>query len=320
MKLTKLFVTIAISSLAFVACGQDKKEGKHDNHKAEHKHEKEDKIPEKEATLAMSQDSIDASIIRDIEAEIIKQKIELTAEALSAIGQTQNLLFEIENGKLEDAIKLGKELIGDFEILFAKDPSLALLPVDVVYEKEEVVTDIKTVRAITKEVHKAIENGYYQEARHLLKDLKSEMIINTYLLPTATYPEAIKAATLLLEEKDTIGASIVLKEALSTIVIEQKIIPLPVLNAEQMIIEAASIDAKSHENSKDVLNLLSNADYQLQLAQELGYGKKDKEYKALSEAIEILKQSVEDKKDSQSKFDELKQDIVKFKERLFPQS
>ena len=84
-----------------------------------------------------------------------------------------------------------------------------------------------------------------------------------------------------------------------------------------MIIEAATIDAENHDRSEIVLNLLSNADYQLQLAQELGYGKRDKDFKDLAEAIKVLKESVTNKEDSSSKFDELKQDLKSFKEKLF---
>ena len=85
-----------------------------------------------------------------------------------------------------------------------------------------------------------------------------------------------------------------------------------------MIIEAAMIDAKDHENITQVINLLGNAEYQLQLAEALGYGKRDKDYVMLSKAIKELKKSVKAKKDSKPKFDKLKSDIKKFQERLFP--
>lgn len=37
---------------------------------------------------------------------------------------------------------------------------------------------------------------------------------------------------------------------LGTIVIEKTVLPLPILNAEQMIFEVEKIDSKNHENVK----------------------------------------------------------------------
>ena len=62
---------------------------------------------------------------------------------------------------------------------------------------------------------------------------------------------------------------------------------------------------------------LDNADYQLQLADAMGYGKKDKEYKELAEAIKALKQSITDDKESKGQFENLTEKIKNFKERLF---
>ncbi len=311
MKITNILTIGALSILGFVACAQEGKKEKHVEKASEQK-----AIPQKEASLEMSQDTIDARVVAEMEAAILAQKAELTAEALATLAQTENLLYEIAQGKNEEAIRKGKELIGDLEVLLAKDPSLALLPVDVTYDKQELVTDIVAVREGVKAAKIAMEKGYYREASDILDNLRSEMVVNTFLIPTATYPDALRESIVLLEAGDTVGAVVILEEMLGTVVIEKSVIPLPIMYAEQMIIEAATIDAENHDRSEIVLNLLSNADYQLQLAQELGYGKKDKDFKDLAEAIKVLKESVTKKEDSSSKFDELKQDLKKFKEKI----
>ncbi|HHC80201.1 MAG TPA: YfdX family protein [Flavobacteriia bacterium] len=275
-------------------------------------------VPQKEAVLEMNKDSLNAKILAEVEKEIVKRKVALTNEALTTISETQSLLHEIDKGDKNNAIKKGKQLIGNLEILLAKDPTLALIPVDVTSQREEFVADIKTVRETVKLAQKAMNKGHYRVASDLLKDLRSEMVINTFLIPTATYPDAIKAAVILLEEDDKEAAKSVLQEVLNTVVIERTILPIPILNAEQMIIEAATIDKKGHEDADKVLNLLKNADYQLQLAEEMGYGKKDKDFATLAKSIKTLKKSVTNKENSEQKFDSLKNDIRKFKERLFP--
>ena len=147
--------------------------------------------------------------------------------------------------------------------------------------------------------------------------MRSEVIINTYLIPTATYPQAIRDAIILLEDNKKDEAKALLLHVLNTIVVEKDVLPLPVLKAEQMIIEASTVDATNHDHVDKVINLLNNADYQLTLAEEMGYGKKDKEFKEIEDSIRELKKSVNKKEDSAVKFDSLKSKIKKFQERLF---
>ncbi len=277
-------------------------------------------IPEKEQGLEMNEDSLDAAIVADVMGEIVQRRSEIAKEALTVVAETQNLLQLIEADKNDEAIKYGHQLIGKLEVLLAKDPSLSLIPVDVNFQKNELITDIKTVRELVKSAEEAMDAGYYQLAGDLLDNLHSEMIINSMYIPTATYPEAIKAAVALLEDGKVADAKSILQGVLGTIVVEKTILPLPVLKAEQMIIEAAKVDSLSHENADKVVNLLKNAKYQLLLAEEMGYGKKDAEYKDLNDAIKNIQKSVTEKSDSQSAFDSLKVKINKFKERLFPKN
>ncbi len=302
----KALVSILSFAVVLSACGQNNKNIT-----------KEDANIKKEATLEMNKDSLYNSVVAGIEERIAETKSNFSDEALGVISETQNLLSKIKEGKTDEAIKKGKDLIGNLEVLLAKDPSLALIPVEVSSKKEELVADIDIVKANIKLVKEAINNGEYRIASDFLKNLRSEMIISSYFIPTATYPEAIKAAIIMLEDGKKEEAKTTLINVLNSIVIQEVVIPLPVLNAEEMIKEAAKIDAKNHENAEKTLNLLRNADYQLKLAEELGYGKKDKTFKELSTAIKVLKKSVERKEDSKTKFDSLKDKVKDFKNKFF---
>ncbi len=305
-KMIKALVSILSFAIVLSACGQNNKNIT-----------KEDANIKKEATLEMNKDSLYNSVVAGIEERIAETKSNFSDEALGVISETQNLLSKIKEGKTDEAIKKGKDLIGNLEVLLAKDPSLALIPVEVSSKKEELVADIDIVKANIKLVKEAINNGEYRIASDFLKNLRSEMIISSYFIPTATYPEAIKAAIIMLEDGKKEEAKTTLINVLNSIVIQEVVIPLPVLNAEEMIKEAAKIDAKNHENAEKTLNLLRNADYQLKLAEELGYGKKDKTFKELSTAIKVLKKSVERKEDSKTKFDSLKDKVKDFKNKFF---
>ena len=302
-KLSIIFATLLIFGLS--SCNNENKE-------------LNSPVPEKEKTLEMNADTLNAKIYASILDEIVERRSHIPEDALSVVGETQKLLQVIESGNKQKAIDFGHNLIGKLEVLLAKDPSLSFIPIDANFTTDELVTDIGTVRTIVKAAEKAMKDGYYQAAAKLLGDLRSEVIISSYYLPTVTYPDAVKVAVALLEDGKTDEAKAVLQQVISSIIVEKTVMPLPVLKAEQMIIEAAKIDAKDHENAGKVVNLLKNARYQLMLAEEMGYGKHDKDYKFLETAIDDLQKSVEAKSDSKNAFDSLKSQIKKFKERLFP--
>ena len=308
----KILTSIVLAlTLTMISCAQNTKDETNNI-------VSEKPVKQKQATLEMDKDSLANKIIENIESQVENQKSELLKEALSTIGETKGLLEVIKEGKTKEAIEKGKLLIGKLEVLLLREPNLAFIPINVTYQKEELITDIETVRSVTKAAQKAMDDEYYQVAANLLNGMRSEIIINTHMLPTATYPKAIKVAVALLKEDKTDEAEVVINNVLSTIVIQKEIQPLPILNAEQMIIEAALIDKEDHKNADVVLNLLDNADYQLTLAEEMGYGKKHKDYKGLLKSIKARKKSVKNKENSESKFDTIKEDFIKFKEKVFP--
>ncbi len=275
-------------------------------------------IPQKEDTLLMNSDTLYARIASNIMNAVAAKRAKIENEALNVIAETQKFLQDVESGKKDEAIEAGQKLIGELDILLTKNPDAALIPIDVRFKIDEVVADIETVRSITKAAKKAVKDEYYQAARELLDGLKSEIVITTFNIPTATYPEAIKAAVMLMQEGKEDEAKAVLQQVFGTVVIEDVIVPLPVLKAQQMVVEAQKIDATNHQNVEKVLNLLKNASYQLELAEEMGYGKKDKDYAALYNSIKELVKSVSKKADSKNKFDKLLKDMNKFNNRLFP--
>ncbi|WP_286815128.1 YfdX family protein, partial [Maribacter sp. UBA849] len=144
--------------------------------------------------------------------------------------------------------------------------------------------------------------------------------ITTMSVPLATYPTAMKAAAILLDADKMDEAKVALYTALNTLVIETEVIPLPILRAEVMIAAAMTEDAKDEDKKKEVLNLLDNAEYQLIMAEELGYGKRDKEYKELNKSIKEIKKSVKEDGDSQGLFSKLKNKLKNFKNRTSSKS
>ncbi|NOZ34374.1 MAG: YfdX family protein [Chlorobi bacterium] len=309
MKKVSIFLGIFLGLFIFSSCGQ--------NTNSEKKSESEIVVPDNVKIENAVTDSLYAAIYRQINNTVSERKDSIINEAFTTASETNKIFKLINENKIKEAVNTGNELIGKLEVLLANNPNDNLILADVSFKKNEVMTDVGTVNDIVKTAEKAMDRGYYQETSDLLKNLKSEIIISNYYIPLATYPDAIKQAIIFLDNNKPEDAKLILQQLPASIVEIKTILPLPVLKAEQMIIMARKIDANNHENSEKVITLLNSADYQLKLAKAMGYGNKDKDFKTLSNSIKKLKESVKSKSESQSEFDSLKNDIIKFKERLF---
>ncbi len=275
----------------------------------------------KPAKSAMTDKQMQENVSASLQGEVKQQQKADTTnikQALEILAETQKAVDLIAKAKNKEAEDLLAKIVGQLEVLMAKDPKLALIPVDVNYETRDLIADIPAVYAAVESAQKAMDDGYYQLARQILNDLASEIVVKTTYLPLATYPDAIKLAVNLMSQGKKDEASAVLVNALNTLLVTDSHIPLPVLRAEEYIKAAAvAMESKDENKGKTAVNYLENADYQLKLAEALGYGKRDKEYKELADAIDVLKKAIENKEETEGKFNDLKAKISAFKERLF---
>lgn len=300
-----------------IACSPQHPQKQHEAMKTEKIYQDVQKPKQSNITDRQMQEKV-AENLKAHTAEEQKADTANIKAALEILAETQKVIDLINKDKTKDAEDLLAKIVGQLEVLIAKDPQLALIPVDVQYETRDLIADIPAVYAAVESAQKAMDEGYYQLARKILSDLASEIVVKTTYLPLATYPDAIKLAVNLMSQGKKKEAVAILTQALNTLLVVDQHIPLPVLRAEEYIKAAALIMESGNKDKAEIaLNYLDNADYQLKLAEALGYGKRDKEYKELAEAIEALKKAIEEKKETKSLFDDLKKKIENFKIRLF---
>ena len=308
----KLILALSAFTIIFTNCAQNKTTDK----KAKTEVKKE--APVKPEHVKISDQELQGNIAKTMQDDFAYKETESTKQAIAILRETNNVLNYISKDKDKKAKEELAKLIGELEILITKDPNVALIPVNVTYEVNDAVVDIPTVEKIIEASKKAVEDGYYQLAKKMLNDLSSEFTVNISYLPLITYPKAMRVAAALLDEGKKDEATVILIRALNTLVMEKIDMPLPVLRAEEFIKLSAASMLSDDKDKKAVAQLyLDNADYQLQLADAMGYGKKDKEYKELYDAIKNLKQVITDNKESKYKFEKLSEKIKNFKERLF---
>lgn len=293
----------------------------------------------------VTQEKVPSSVQSDVESkgkeEVTSKRKALVKEALMALSETKKALKALEDNRPKDALKALAEVTGQLEIVVSRDPNLAFVPIDVEVTSHDIYADLETIKKAKEEAENLLEDGKVQDARVVLSGLASEMVVNTFSIPLATYPDAIKAVVPLIDQGEIEEAKAALQAALQTLVVTSTLtIPLPILRAEALVQEAdelakklenpelrdtkkpeetdAAKKAKDEKSQKElILVQLQNARKQLEMAEALGYGVQEDRYKEFQESIENIEKKVHGKESTKGIFASLKQSLSEFKQFLF---
>jgi hypothetical protein len=254
---------------------------------------------------------------KEIERKNIEEKKnakeKLVDEAVIVIDETKKAIDFIKQGNKEDALAAIERATGKTDILIARHPEDALLPVDYAVEIiDTAAKDLIKIRKIILASQVALENKDYPEARLLLNMLRSEINVHTYHLPLAAYPNFLKEAASLLDQSKTDESNKLLVNALNTLIDIIKVHPLPIINAEGMIKDAEDNVEKDQDKA---LSLIANARQELLRAKELGYAGKAPEYASLDKSMNDLEKRIKSKSNSTSIFLEIKNKLKEFLKR-----
>ena len=230
-----------------------------------------------------------------------KQAPKEILEALKETSIAMKNLQELKNNKAKKHFMIAKE---KFNEALKNDTVLEIIPLDEnieVYENLDTVEEIKHTLTLAQEylVHYDLE-----AAREALAPLKDEIKIKTISIPMKIFPLVIKKALEALDKDDALKAMAIMKEGYNTFIIEEAIIPLPLLSAQGMIIEASVLDKSKKE---EATKLLETAKTELDKAKVLGYtNSKTPEYKVLNDAIDAVKKEIKGKNEVVKLYDKLR--------------
>lgn len=234
----------------------------------------------------------------------------LIGDAVTAIAETQKASNALSKGDSKTALAALERATGKLDLLLARNPSTALLPVRVeTIAIESAPRDVAAIRQISDRASRAVSTKDYPLARVLLGSLQEEIRVRTYNLPLATYPQAIKDAAQLIDKKKSQEASAVLTTALGTLVIVDHVFPEPTIKAQAAVVAA---DALKGKNNTESLRLVDVAKEELNRADALGYaGKDDPEYTALQTSVADVEKQLRANHGLVS-FDDLKTKLASF--------
>lgn len=245
--------------------------------------------------------------------EAEKKRAELTQDAITALTKTQEALTLLDANKTKEALAALELASGKLELVLARDAKLALAPVDVRIITHDIHANVESVKKAVKLSRELLGDGEVQKARPIVANLASEIVIETDNLPMATYPAAIKSAARLVDSGKIDEAKAELARALNTLVVTQVVLPLPVLRAEAAIAKAeklAETDKRDAKQNEELSTLLSSVRTEIELAQILGYGKKE-DFKPIFDQVKSIEQKSAGGKSGNGWFDELKTRIQK---------
>lgn len=237
----------------------------------------------------------------------------LDKDAVAAIEETIKAVRALAANQTTEALASIERASGKLDILLARNPDTALIPVDV----EVVVIDLAPrdfddIMDLAGAASLAVDIMDFPDARTLLRNLMSEIRIRTYSLPLATYPTALKDAARLLDQKKTQEANALLLTALGTLVEADQVQPLPLLLAREAVIQAQ----KQRDKDKNAAQtLLEVARKELDRSRYLGYAGKDPEYESLQNEVKNLEKQLKGDQDTTSVFAKLREKLDAFLKR-----
>lgn len=248
----------------------------------------------------------------------------LDQDAVAALEETRNAINAIDQENTQESIQALERATGKLDILLARYPELALVPVSTQITIIDLAPrDFDLIEPIRDEAKRAMNEEDFPTGRALLHNLVSEIRTSTVNLPLETYPDAMKEAARLLHQGRTDEARAEMQLALSTLVVTEQSRPIPLINALTELAAAMALAAQGQDqqnqdqqNRDQVLRLLEDARTQLKLARELGYARRDPEYKELDRAIRDIERQIRAKEKTESPFAKLRERFSSFFNRV----
>jgi hypothetical protein len=214
----------------------------------------------------------------------------------------------LQHNKIDEAKKLLTKATENFDKALKANPKLDVVPIEESIEVFEFNAQPKEIEKALKLADTFIQEHKTQDARALLVPLKDEMDINTNFIPMGIYPVATKNALTALEKGDKKAAINILSGAFNMLISQQVIIPLSLLSAQDLVMEASQLDkTKKDEASK----VLEEAKLELKKAELLGYtNKKSPEYKAVNDSIDNIQKEIRGENIVEKLYNKLNQDFT----------
>lgn len=225
-------------------------------------------------------------------------------EVMIGLNDTFDAIRALQKNEIESAKKSLASATKAFNMALKENPELGLVPVANEIKINELENTPEQIEAAIKQAKKLLDNYQTQDARAILVPLKDDIVIVTQYLPMDMYPVAAKNAQDELDKGHKIASLQVLMAGLGTMIVDEVVMPIPLLSAEDHIAKAFDLDKTK---KKEAGELLKDADAELKKVVLLGYiDRHAAEYKALSRQIEVIQKEIKGKNEVEKLYDQIK--------------
>lgn len=295
-----------------------------------------------QSPTSQTNEAVSEPVQDEATAQVDERRKAILEDATRALEESEAAVQALDEGDTQAALDALAVATGKLQSVVARDPDLALAPVDVRLLRRDLLADVQTIEAAREVIEDLVGDGRLQEARPLMREFASELIVETTNLPLATYTDALLRATAQIDAGEVETAKQTLATALGTVVVTEDVIALPVLRA-QLLIDAAEnalgadegtaaetdatdsasteierADEAGAENTEPLEpgELVEAARNQLKIAEALGYGDED-DFEELHENLDELDEKIDAEQDSGGIFDRIGDSFIRLKQRLF---
>jgi hypothetical protein len=124
--------------------------------------------PATEAEKKQGEDkAMGGAVKSQAEKAISQQRKKIIDEAVSALPETKNALRALDEKKTEEALAALERASGKLDIVLARDPKLALAPIDIDVTTYAVYATLDAIKKAKEQAENYLEDGEVQKARVL---------------------------------------------------------------------------------------------------------------------------------------------------------
>lgn len=250
----------------------------------------------------------------DVESQADEKRERIIQEAVTAIDQTRKAAEALRNEDANEALAALERVTGKLEIILARDPDLALAPMNLAMTTHDIYGTVEAIKRAIEDAEGLLDDGNIQEARRLLEGLASEAVLSVTNIPLATYPDAIKAVVPLIDAGKLEEAREELDAALNTLVVTDHVVPLPPIRAEALLEEAEELAEESERTeaqNERLARLLEDARTELEIAEVLGYHRQT-EYDDLYEQLDEIERKTQGGQSGEGFFDAINRSLTEW--------
>ncbi len=248
--------------------------------------------------------------------KLTKVQDNVVTEAAEVVELTEKALGHLEKSEYKKAIATLESALGKIKVLTTDDSNKGNILIDfrvATYDLEESNQYIKDEK---RKAEKALKKGHLQEAKRILDPLASEIVIERYYLALSNYPRYIKKSVQAIRGKKYDKANILLLSALNSVLVEEEVIPLPIIRAYSIIESLDTNLKKSKLNVKKANEKLAQAKEELTRAELLGYGLTKSEIQDLKDKIQLAEQKINSNQKPTKVLDKLRGSLKKLKDKI----